>query len=44
MKKLKLTVVKRNPFVRLALFKQAGKHGKTTKALRRQARVDLKCQ
>lgn len=31
----------RNPFVAAALMKKAGKHGKTEKALRRAARMEM---
>jgi hypothetical protein len=39
MKPQKIKVTKRNPFVSLALFKPAGRHGKTNKALRQQDRI-----
>lgn len=32
-------IVQRNPFVVPAMFRKAGKHSKTTKALRRAERV-----
>jgi hypothetical protein len=39
--KRKVNVKQRNPLVALALFRKAGKHQKTNKALRREFNVGL---
>ena len=39
--KLKPIATPRNPFVKLALFKKAGSHAKSHKALRRQEKIKL---
>ena len=39
--KIKVKVNPRNPFVKLALFKKAGKHGKSNKAIRRLNKVKI---
>ena len=39
--KRKVNVKQRNPLVALTLFRKAGKHQKTNKALRRELNVDL---
>jgi hypothetical protein len=41
MLKVKVKASPRNPFVKLALFKKAGKHGKSNKAMRRLNKVKL---
>jgi len=39
--KRKIQITARNPFVKLALFKKAGKHQKTNKALRREYKTGI---
>jgi hypothetical protein len=42
MKKAKQLTKPRNPMIAAVLFKKSGAHGKSQKALRREARVQIK--